>query len=376
MLRPFYVCFFTALAFQLAFFPPYLRGLGLSGRELSFILVIPPVLYLGVPLFWGWLADRWHRPDRVLRIVCFGTLLGAVPLVFVNTMPALALVYLAQQLFAVGIIPITDSLALEQARLSGQFGRIRVWGSASFAITCTVAGTLLAAAGPESDMLVPRLMVGALALTALAALGVRSQGVGHPRPHMREVKLLLADPRFRFLLLVAPLHWGSTAPFNNFLAILIRDRGLSPAVVGRAFTVSVLGELVVLYFFSRLRSRFRLTTLFGISFAVTTVRWLLLANAHSAIAIVALQALHACTFGIFWCTAMAWLGECVPPPLRATGQALYTTLAYGVGNIVGVLGTGFIYDAAGSAAPAFVVGGLVDLVALLLLLTRGRRLAL
>ena len=42
--------------------------------------------------------------------------------------------------------------------------------------------------------------------------------------------------------------------------------------------------------------------------------------------------------------------------------------------MVGILGTGWLYDAAGGAQPAFLVAAAVELVPLGLVLTLGRRL--
>lgn len=376
MLRLFYACYFTGVAVTMPFFPPYLRGLGLSGRQISLMLATAPVLYMFTPLAWGWLADRTRRPDVVLRIVLFGAFLGVLPLIFVRTMPEMLGVYALHQLFSVAIIGLVDSLALERVRQGDDYGRIRVWGSVSFALTCAVVGSVLAARGAvPADRLVPMLMAGTLAGSFLASLGLAGRRAEPERPHASEVWLLLRDRRFLLLLAVAPLHWAACAPYNGFFAILVQDRGLSPAVAAQGFTISVVGEIAVLYFFRRLRARFRLVPLLALAFAATVARWWAIAAiGPSAIGLVALQTIHALTFGVFWAAAVAWLGECVSPRLRATGQTLFTAMTFGVGNIVGVLGTGWLYDAFGGAGPAFVIAGVVELLPLALIVLHGRRL--
>ena len=66
----------------MTFMPAYLRGLGLSGREISTVFALAPLLSLAVPLAWAYLADRTHRHDRVLRIVIGGAWLGFTPMLF------------------------------------------------------------------------------------------------------------------------------------------------------------------------------------------------------------------------------------------------------------------------------------------------------
>jgi PPP family 3-phenylpropionic acid transporter len=374
VLQLFYACYFAAIGASVPFFPPYLRSLGLSGQQISFMLACAPILHLGVPLGWGWVADRTRRPDLVLRLVCLTACLLMVPLVFVRTMPAMLLLYAAHQAFVVPIIGLTDAIALERVRQGADYGRIRLWGSLAFALSSLLVGWLLdARARTGGDALVPAYIAVWLGVTFLVSLTLRGNAT-RERPHASEIRTLLRDRRFLFLLIFAPLHWACTAPYHGFLGILFRDRGLPQGLLGASFLVAVSAEMATLFFFSRLRRRFNLAPLLVVAFAVTGVRWLLVAVIRDPYLLVALQAVHALTFGIFWGSALAWVGECVPPNLRATGQTLFTGVLYGVGNGLGMLGSGALYDAFHGAEPSFVIAGLLEVVPLVLVAIWGRRL--
>jgi PPP family 3-phenylpropionic acid transporter len=374
VLRLFYACYFASMGASVPFFPPYLRSLGLSGRQISFMLALAPLLHLAVSLGWGWIADRTRRPDLVLRLVCLTACLLMVPLVFVRTMPAMLFLYAAHQAFAVPIIGLTDALALERVRQGADYGRIRVWGSFAFALSSQAVGTLLRLRGHTGgDPLVPAFIAGALGLAFLTSLTLRGH-VERERPHAREISTLLADKRFLFILLLAPLHWGCTAPYHGFLGILFRDCHLPQDLLGASFLVSVGAEMATLYFFAKLRARFTLAPLLSVAFAATAVRWCLVAYVRNSALLVALQAVHALTFGVFWGSALAWVGECVPPRLRASGQTLFTGVMYGVGNMTGMLGSGALYDHFHGAEASFLVAGVLELVPLALVATLGRRL--
>jgi PPP family 3-phenylpropionic acid transporter len=377
MLRLFYVAYFAGTGVLLPFFPPYLRNLGFSGRQVSLVMSLGALFSLAASLLWGRLADRTGRPAAVLRVASAGAAACLIPLIFVRTMPGILLVYAAHQLFAVALMGLADSLAAERARQHGEdYGRLRLCGSASFIVACWAAGQLLVARGQRADRLVPLLMAVAFTLTALASLGVTSPARIDRRapPRAGELGVLLRDRRFVFLIGLAPLHWAGNAAYNGFFSILLQDRGLAASTASTAFVMGVTGELGAFFFFQRLRARVPLSGLLALSFAAGAVRWLVVACARSAALLVAVQLLHTFTFGVFWAAAVAWLGSCVPARLRATGQTTFTAATLGVGNLIGMLGAGALYDATGAASAAFVAAATADLLALLLAAVLARQL--
>jgi len=367
MLKLFYACYFITLGVSVPFFPAYLRQLGLSGRQVSTLLALAPALQLVIPLGCGWLADRTRRPHVVLRGLCLGAFLASLPVIFVRTMPALLGIYFVQQLFAVSIVSLADSLAVESTRRGGHYGRIRARGSASFVAVCLVAGWWLDFRGVHTgDALVPVVVSTGFGLSFLTSLGIKGDGTSE-RPHLRDVRRLLGDRRFLLLLAVAGLHWSALVPYHGFFGVLLQDLGFPSRITSYAFIVGSTAEIAVFWVFSRVRARFTLSQLMVASFAVSALRWWLFAYTHSAFLIVALQITHAFTFGAFWATAMAWIAECVPPKLRASGQVLFTTVI-GLGSMTGLLVAGPLYDATGGASAAFRLAGIVELVPLALVL--------
>ncbi len=368
MLKLFYLCYFVVLGVSTPFFGAYLRRLGLSGQSVSAILAMAPLLQLGIPLLWGWLADRSRRPILVLRVLCLGACVASIPVAFARTMPALLLLYIVQQIFAGSMTAIADSIAVEKARVEGRdYTSIRLWGTLGFIVTSLTTGAVLdVRAVKGADVLVPALITLGFGLSLLASFGLAGRA-SRETPHLRDVAQLLCDRRFRFLLLLAGLHWLALVPYHGFFGILIQDRELPATTTSQAFTIGSCAEVVLFIYYTRLRARFDLASLFAISFAVTALRWLVVAHARSASLIVSAQVLHAMTFGLFWATSMAWVGECVPPKLRATGQVLFST-TLGLGAVVGLLSAGALYDLTGGAATSFLLASILELVPLALVL--------
>lgn len=373
-LRVFYACHLAANGIAVPFFPVFVRDLGFSGKAMAGVISAAPLMHLGAPLLWGWMADRTRRPDAVLRVALLGAALFYVPMIFVRSLGGVVAAHLGHQLFAVAIAGLADSLSMARVRAGDDYGRIRFWGSLSFVVSCWVFGQILAARGQTADPLIPTLVPVFLGCAFVSSLFVRGRGTG-PRPSAHDAKMLLRDRRFLFLLAMASLHWACTAPYHGFFAVLVRDRGLPTTVISNGFITAVVAEMVAFYFFSRIRARASLPLLLLWVTGASGLRWLGVVFVRDPVLLVALQALHGLTFGMFWGTCIAWLFACVPENLRATGQTLFTATTFGLGFLVGTLASGVIYDLAGSIAPAYAGAAAVNLVQAALVATLGRKLS-
>jgi PPP family 3-phenylpropionic acid transporter len=179
---------------------------------------------------------------------------------------------------------------------------------------------------------------------------------------------LLAHGPLLALLAVFSIHWGATAPFHLLFGLFVRDLGLPASVTGIGMTVGVAAEVAALLAFPRIAGRFSLRAILGASFTVSALRWFLLSRASGAPALIGLQLLHAFTFGLFWGAAMDAMSRAVPSRLRATGQALFAAVVFGLGNAVGYQLSGLGYDRWHGVGPLFAWAGAVELLALAALL--------
>jgi PPP family 3-phenylpropionic acid transporter len=374
MIEVFYFFFFMSVGVYTPYLSPYLRGLGFSGRQISFVFSVQPVLALALPLAWAWIADHTRKHARVLQVATAGAAVGFVPVVFARSFTGVLAGWAAYALFNVGISGLADALAAARVRAGADYGRMRLWGSVGFMVTAALGGLVLTARGARpADPAVPVMMALALAGAFVAALRQRGTGEVGARPRIHDIATLVADRRFRTLLLVAPIHWACCAPYNAFFGVFMRDRNLSPAMLGASFCVGVSAEVAVLYAFRRLRARFDLELLLAIAFGASAVRWAAVSQVHSMAALVALQSLHGLTLGLFLGAGVSLIAATVPPSLRASGQALFVIAFNGVGSIIGNLGTGALYDAGGGTV-VFLVAAAAELVPLAIVLRARKRL--
>jgi PPP family 3-phenylpropionic acid transporter len=366
-LRLFYFLYYGGVGALLPYFAPYLRGLGFTGAEIGLVQMIPPLVAAPVAIAWATAADRLGDPARVLGLASLWAALAMAFLPAARTPGAVALVLLVSALGDRSVVPLVDSVTLEWVRASKRLGyaRIRLFGSLGYVVAAQALGVLLAARGDRpGDVLVPLAIAGLVAGYAIVARRLPSPPAPGARPGLRDVLGLLRDPPLLLLLLACAIHWGSCAPFHLLFGVLVRDAGLPSTVTGLAMTVAVGAEVVALLLFPRLEARLGLRALFGVAFCGSALRWLLTSRAQGAAALVATQALHALTFGVFWGSAVNAMAAAVPPRLRATGQALFSAVVFGGGSAVANWLSGLGYDRFHGAGPLYAIAAATELAAL------------
>lgn len=370
-LRLFYFAYYGYVGTLLPYFSPYLRGLGFSGEQIGTVQMIGPLVAVPTAIAWATAADRLRAPARVLGFATAWAFLAVLFLPASRTPVAVGLVLLAYSLADRAVVPLVDSLTVEWTihHRETTYARIRLFGSLGFAVLSSAVGLALTWRGDRpGDPLVPIAVAACVAGYALVARRLPvPPSPPHP-PRFREMAGLLGNGPLLALLAIFALHWGATSPFHLLFGLFVRDLGLPSSVTGVAMTVGVAAEVGALLAFPRVAALFSLRAILGVSFAVSALRWILLSRAGSAASIVALQLLHAFTFGLFWGAAMDAMSRAVPSRLRATGQAIFSAVVFGVGNAVGFQLSGLGYDRWHGVGPLFAWAGAVELLALLALL--------
>ena len=368
-LKSFYFLHYAAVAVVLSFFPAYLRGLGFSGEQIGAAWAPAQIAAAPAALLWGAVADKLSAASRALQICTLGAFAAMAGLPFARTPALVAALLFAHALFNAGTVPLVDSLTMEavHGHPKADYPRTRLFGSIGFVLAAQGLGLVLAARGnAASDRLVPILMAATVGSTALAAWAIRLRhrrvieiSPAPAKARLRDAARLLRGP-LPILLAFCAVHWAACAPYHLLFGVLVRDRGLGAELTGLGMALGVAAEVAALFAFPRLARWLPLRTLLAISFAASGLRWLLVWRSTSAAELVALQLLHGATFGLFWGAAVQAMGKLVPAALRATGQALFSAVVFGLGNAAGYALSGAGYDRLGGAPAVFGIAGLID----------------
>ncbi len=369
-LAVFYAAFLAVYGVQIPFWPVWLAAKGLTPTDIGLIVAVTVgARMIGSPLA-AHVADR--SGERRRPMLALATLsLGAYGLfAFTAGFWAIFAVSILSSMLFPPMMALGESLTMSGVARAGlDYGRVRLWGSLSFIVTATLSGHLLVEAPAQTILW---LVLATVALTGAACLvlpdlrsDVAPVAAGLP------LALVLADRRLLLMLLAAGLIQGSHAVYYAFGTLHWQAAGYPDDVIGLLWALGVICEIVLFAFGRALLRRISAPRLLALAGALAAARWLVLGATTTLPAVIAVQTLHAFSYGAAHLAAIHIIAASVAPGLSATAQSLYAALVMGFALGVMLLVSGPLYEAfAGGAYFAMAASAAVGAMAAMVLAGR------
>ncbi|HEY5635767.1 MAG TPA: MFS transporter [Burkholderiales bacterium] len=369
-LAAYYFAYFAYAGVMVPYFALYLAALGCSATEIATVLAMPQVARIFAPAAWGWIAD--HSGARRSIVIFGGAALvaGYGTLFFVRDTAGIALVMLVMSVLSAGALPIVESIALGALGAgSGRYGPVRLWGSVSFIASVLLAGVWLDTA-PAQALLVP---IFVLAVAAFASAFALPETTLDAAPGAAPSLLaVLRQPEVAALLGACFCMVLAHGALYAFFTLHLERAGYAKSTIGMLWTLGVLAEILVFIWLPRLFKAFTLRTLLLTSFALAVVRFAATGWGVEWLAVLVFaQLLHAATFAVYHSASVAVIHRLFEGCLQARGQAIYTSLSYGLGGATGTLLAGWTWATLGPGATFGVSAGAAALGAVFV--ARGMR---
>ena len=364
-LAGFYFFHFAYIGAFTPFFTLYLQSVGSSAVEIGTLMALPAVSRIVAPHLWGWLADAGGNQTRLLRataaagVACYlGVFAGTA---FLWLFAVLLLV----SFFLSAALPLMEATTLTHlGGDTGRYGPVRVWGSLGYIVAVIAVGYVL-------DWVAVGYLLWILA-ALLAGLLVYCWRIPEARAgrHATDdlpIRDILKRPEVLALIAACALMAAAHGPYYTFYSIHLVEHGYSKAVTGWLWALGVACEIGIFVWMPRLYSAFTLRAILIASFALAGVRFALIGWGADSLALLLIaQALHAATFGSFHAAAIGMVHRFFQGRHQARGQAIYGSLANGVGGTVGGLASGYAWSYLG-AALTFTAGAAAALAGMMLL---------
>ena len=324
---------------------PYLEGLGFSGKQVGYIIAAAPIASVFIPPLWGMLSDRLGSAIFPLRFALFSSTLLLFPLPWITTFEVMLPLYALFAMLRAGTAALLDSITLAVIdEKGGDYGRIRLFGSLGFVI-CGMGVAFLADA--TSDVIIVWGMLVAQGIAALSTLIIPKARRPKTKSYLKDVKTLFAQKGFALFIFTSFLAQVAMAGPLVFYPVYLKATGSSNAFVAAFWCVGSAAEIILLMYAAKLAPRFGWGKLYIVSIAALVVRFAPLLFTEAAIPVMALQVLHALTFGGFFYVSVHFARACAPPAVQASAQTFLIAFAFGLANGLGILISGFIYDESG-----------------------------
>jgi MFS transporter, PPP family, 3-phenylpropionic acid transporter len=347
-------CYFAAIGAFNPYAPLWFQELGFSTLAIGAIASLQSWTRVIAPYAWGWFGDRGGQRARLVRWAALGSMLAAAGLLVARGYGAVVVCTVLLFVANGGVVPLSEATLARHLKTadgvdSARYGRVRVWGSLGFIVAVLAGGALLQAGGIGWF---PWLALGVFALLWLATLRLPlgpEDVCGHAEaPAIHSV---LRRPEVAWFFASVFFTVLAHTSLYAFFSLYVDRLGYSKSAVGLLWAVSVAAEIVFFWTQGRFFDRW------------SPQRWLLAAAGLSVLRFAAVaafgelpavlvgsQLLHAVTFAAHHAACIQLISRYFPGPLRGRGQALYSTLGYGVSGVIGGVAGGWLSTAHGFPA--------------------------
>jgi MFS transporter, PPP family, 3-phenylpropionic acid transporter len=331
-----YAAMYGAFGVASPFWPKFFETKDLTSQQIGWILGAAMVVRLAAGPLVGRLADL-TRSLRLVLATCAALAAGmAAALSLANTFWLLLFITSLQAAALAPTTSIADALSVNAAKpqMAGkpfEYGWIRGSASAAFVLGTLIIGQFVSLSdlSPIIWMNVALLVAAAAATALLPGVNAQSEPRSSASPAVDDVHALLSISRFRILLVVSALVYGSHAMHDAFAVIRWSDAGMDASVISILWSEAVAAEVIVFLIIGpALLRRIGPRGAAALAAVAGVIRWSVAGVTTSVLLLSIVQPLHGLTFALLHLACMRMMETLVPISLCATAQAFY---AFGTG---------------------------------------------
>ena len=346
-LSVFYFLYFAVAGAALPYLPVLLVARGFDAAAIGTMLAIGMATKIIAPNLWAWWADRLGTRMSIIRfgIVAGGCAFAALEYV-PSTLAWVAMALAFYNFFWNSVLPQFEVVTLNHLRArESRYSALRLWGSVGFVIAVLAAGWLTQEFG--IGLLVPMITVLFACLAVASFVVPEPAAAGESSAHERDDERLwatLRTPSVLAFLVAVTLMQASHGPYYAFFTIQVEDMGYARTQVSLLWVLGVIAEVVLFACAPRLFARFSLRTLLLATAALTAIRWVMMAYAADVLVVLLVaQCLHAISFGLYHAAAIQVIRRRFTGTIAGRGQALFSSIGYGVGSALGSFVAGMLW---------------------------------
>ena len=359
-LSRFYFFYYFFVGSFVPYWGIYLQSENFSPSSIGILLSLFQISRIVAPNFWGWLADHTGHRVKWIKLTSFLGLIGFIGVFWAKGFFWIFLVMSALSLFTSSTLPLAESLTLAHlATTDGHYSRIRLWGSIGFIVASLFLGYLIDLQG--INILLWVLLIAQAIIFFLSNTIPEAKEIHHKKNDLSIWKII-KTPSVVALLIGCTLMVSAHGVLYNFYSIYLKEHGYSSATIGWLWAVGVICEIFIFMLMPKILRRYSLKTILLMSLFLGVIRFILIGASpdHLYLLFIA-QMFHAATFGSFHAASIEVIAYFFKGRNQTRGQAIYNSVAYGIGGTVGGLGGGYLIQYLGGQI-GFMIAAISPLI--------------
>ncbi|GAB4120355.1 MAG: major facilitator superfamily domain-containing protein 6 [Sideroxydans sp.] len=345
----FYFFYYAFVGMFSPYWSLYLHSLQFDAIDIAILMSLHPVMRMVAPNVWGWLADRSGKRREVVVLAAALSALFYLGVFATTRFWGLFIVLLLMSFFWSASMPLVEATTLSWlGKNTAHYGRLRSWGSIGFIVS--VVGLGYAFDHIAISWLLWAGLVCELGILIFARQIPPTEVLAH-HTDQQPIQQLVLQPKVLALFGACFLMAVAHGPYYTFFSIYLVEHGYAKSAVGGLWALGVICEIGVFFMMPTLVRHFGFSRILLISFAAAVLRFLLIGWAVDVVVLLLFaQMLHALTFGAYHAASVGLVHEFFRGRHQSRGQALYGSLTYGAGGVLGGLASGPIWQHWGASA--------------------------
>ncbi len=346
-LSGFYFFHFAVLGAYAPYWSLYLQSLSFSALQIGILMSLLLVTRIFAPAAWGWLADHTGRRVMVVQLAAISGLVCFCGFFFGESFAWIFIVMLLMSFCWSASLPLIEAITLTHlGDNTDKYGRIRSWGSVGFILAVVGMGYLLDTV--DIIWLLWVVLAFKLGIVIFSHHIPETEVVGHSIDQ-DSIRQVCKRPEVIAFLLSSLLMIFAHGAYYTFFSIYLVENGYDKGLIGWLWAIGVICEIGVFFLMPWMMRRFSLKTILIFSFTCAILRFLMIGwGVEWLLVILLAQVLHAATYGTHHIAAMMVTHHYFHGRNQAKGQAIYTSVAFGIGGTIGAIGSGYTWGGMGA----------------------------
>ncbi|XP_071813412.1 multidrug resistance protein MdtG-like isoform X2 [Apostichopus japonicus] len=350
-----------------------------SSLCIPLMLLVPPVDYFE-PIFFN--ESDWRNQSRVHHVKenpIQGYHDDIFPWFSLTTFCLMALLMFVNNSFIAGFVPLLDANTIQLCKKypGNSYGGQRWLGAFAVIIFSPIAGLMVdsyasiqASIGYDSlyflqnHYLLSFTMVTLLGLLSIIPLlKMEMISKSSPESFSNEVREIFKSPDVMMTFILVLIVGSCKGIVGAFLFIFLRDLGASKLLMGTTLIVTCLTEVPCLVWSKKVIDKFGCPAIFCLGLFAYVIRLLGYSVITEPWQVLPIETLHGICYGLLWANCTEYANRIAPDGMAATLQSIMHATKAGVGEMLGVILGGLLYERNG-ARVMFQTSALVAAVTL------------